>query len=67
VSGVYVINDSTATVGARTDIDGLIPRVVVDTNRCSEEGAILEMTPKVARMLARQLNKWAKLVDSVSR
>ena len=62
-----MINASTATVGARTDIDSLIPKVVVDTDRCSEDGAILEMSPKAARALARQLNKWAKLVDSVSR
>lgn len=67
MSGVFKVDESCATVGARVDIDGAIPKVVVDTNRTSDDGAILEMTPKVARALARQLNKWARLVDSVSR
>ena len=67
MSGVYRIHASTATVGARVDIDNAIPKVIVDTDRCSEEGVVLEMTPRVARALARQLNKWAKLVDGATR
>ena len=68
MSGVFKVDATYATVGARVDIDNACPMVIVDTdNRVSVDSVVLKMEPRVARALARQLNKWAKLVDSVSR
>ena len=67
MSAVYHIHESYATVGARSDIDGAYPKVVVNTNRTNADGAVLKMSPKVARSLARQLNKWARAVDGLKR
>jgi len=58
------LDDVFATVGAEEDIDGAAPSVTVCTDRRDPEAVTLEMTPKAARMLARRLNRWAKLVSS---
>lgn len=58
--------DTFATVGAREDIDGCVPLVVFCPNRQTDEAERVELTmePKVARALARRLNRWAKLASS---
>lgn len=61
---IHTVNDTYATVGAQEDIDGATRRVVVKTNRTDPDAPVLHMTPKVARALARRLNRWARLVDS---
>lgn len=60
----HTVNEAYATVGAREGIDGVSRRVVVNTNRTLPDAAILEMSPRVARALARRLNRWARLAES---
>lgn len=60
------VSEAFATVGAREDIDGACPRVVLVPSRDLplSEQVELTMEPATARALARRLNRWAKFVSS---
>lgn len=57
---------SYAAMGAREDVDRAQPVVFILPDRRQTGGNANEviMTPTEARRLARQLNRWAKLVTS---
>lgn len=62
---VYEVDEAFATVGALEDIDGDWPRIVLNPDRRhGDDGLELIMEPRVARALARRLNRWAKLASS---
>ena len=60
------VDESFASVGAREDIDGCVPLVVLCPNRQKDDAERIELTmePKTARALARRLNRWARMVSS---
>lgn len=64
----YYVDDTFATVSGRMDIDLASPEVVLCPNRDGgypESEVEIAMSPRTARLLARRLNMWAKLLDSV--
>lgn len=60
----YNVNESFATVGSQEDVDGCCPLVILTHNRNSDDPIQLLMSPRVARMVARRLNRAAKLISS---
>ena len=63
------LNELYGAVGAREDVDGQCPTVYIISDRTDGGGEVvsIEMQPFQARRLARQLNRWAKLIDPPKR
>lgn len=59
----HVVSNSFAVISAEQDIDGCCNHVVLTADRREDDHIEFQMDPKTARLVARQLNHFARLID----